>query len=116
MLVESNAKRVAFLREAVRVTGAPVSVLDARIERFAARFVGQVDVVTARAVAPLKILFDQCFSLLKTGAIGLFPKGQDVEAELTEAAKYWNINVNLAPSRTDPKGRIVVVRALKRRE
>ena len=32
-------------------------------------------------------------------------------AELTEAAKYWNIKVNLVPSRTDSKGRIVVVHA-----
>ena len=116
-LVESNAKKAAFLREAVRVTGAPAVVHAERIETFvdhASR--GRPDVVTARALAPLKLLLDQSVSLLKTGAVGLFPKGQDVEAELTEAAKYWNIKVNLAPSRTDPKGRIVVVRAMERRE
>ena len=65
--------------------------------------------VTARALAPLKILLDQSVSLLTKGALGLFPKGQDVDAELTEATKYWNIKVNLAPSRTDAKGRVVVV-------
>jgi 16S rRNA (guanine527-N7)-methyltransferase len=114
-LVESNAKKAAFLREAIRATGAPAQVYAARLERFVEIFQGRPDVVTARALAPLKTLLDQSFSLLKTGALGLFPKGQDVASELTEASKYWNIKVNLAPSRTDPKARIVVVRAPQRR-
>jgi 16S rRNA (guanine527-N7)-methyltransferase len=114
-LVESNAKKAAFLREAARLTQAPVAVHAERIERFVEVFSNSVNVVTARALAPLKTLLDQSVSLLKTGALGLFPKGQDVDAELTEATKYWNIKVNLAPSRTDPKGRVVVVQALERR-
>jgi 16S rRNA (guanine527-N7)-methyltransferase len=114
-LVESNAKKAAFLREAARLTQAPAVVHAERIERFVEVFSNSVNVVTARALAPLKTLLDQNVSLLKTGALGLFPKGQDVDAELTEATKYWNIKVNLAPSRTDPKGRIVVVQALERR-
>jgi 16S rRNA (guanine527-N7)-methyltransferase len=73
-------------------------------------------VVTARALAPLKALLDQSVTLLTRGALGVFPKGQDVEAELTEASKYWNINRTLVPSRTNPSGRIVVVRALERRK
>jgi 16S rRNA (guanine527-N7)-methyltransferase len=115
-LVESNAKKAAFLREAVRITGTPALVHAARIETFVTTFREQPDVVTARALSPLNALLDQSLSLLKTGALGLFPKGQDVDAELTEAAKYWNIKVNLAPSRTDPRGRVVVVRALEPRE
>jgi 16S rRNA (guanine527-N7)-methyltransferase len=114
-LVESNGKKAAFLREAVRVTGAPAQVHPVRIETFVEGFTGRADVVTARALAPLKVLLDQSVSLLKTGTTGLFPKGQDVEAELTEAAKYWNIQATLAPSRTDPRGRIVCVQALDRR-
>jgi len=114
-LVESNAKKAAFLREAARLTQAPAVVHAERIERFVEVSAGPADVVTARALASLKLLLDQSVSLLKTGALGLFPKGQDVDAELTEATKYWNIKVNLAPSRTDSKGRVVVVQALERR-
>ena len=114
-LVESNAKKAAFLREAARLTVAPAVVHAERIERFAEVFSEGADVVTARALSPLKLLLDQSVSLLKSGALGLFPKGQDVEAELTEATKYWNIKVNLAPSRTDPKSRVVVIQALERR-
>jgi 16S rRNA (guanine527-N7)-methyltransferase len=114
-LVESNAKKAAFLREAARITGAPAKIHAERIEQFVERFQGPVDAVTARALAPLKVLLDQSFSLLKTGAIGLFPKGRDAAAELTDADKCWNITTDLATSRTDSRGRIVVVRALERR-
>ena len=114
-LVESNAKKAAFLREAVRVTGAPAVVHGIRIEKFTESFEGRAQVVTARALAPLKPLLDQCFPLWTDRTLGLFPKGQDVEAELTEAAKYWNMDPVLVPSRTDPRARIVTIRVLQRR-
>jgi 16S rRNA (guanine527-N7)-methyltransferase len=117
-LVDSNAKKAAFLREAQRITGAPVRVHAERIEDFAAQFRGPADAITARAVAPLKTLVTQCFPLLgKTGAIALFPKGQNAEVELREAAdswaaQSWDVDVATVPSRTDPAARIVVVRKL----
>ena len=87
-----------------------------RIEKFVANFSPVPDVLTARALLPFKSLLDQSFSLLSRGALGLFPKGQDVAAELTQAAKYWNIDYTLAPSCTDSLARIIVVRGLERRQ
>jgi 16S rRNA (guanine527-N7)-methyltransferase len=114
-LVESNGKKAAFLRDAQRLIGMPAIVHVERIEDFAARFQDRADVVTARAVAPLKSLLDLCFPLLgKNSAMGLFLKGQNAELELGEARKIWNIKVNLVPSRTDPAARIVVVREVER--
>jgi 16S rRNA (guanine527-N7)-methyltransferase len=72
-----------------------------------------VHAVTARALSPLKTLCDQAFPLIAKGALGLFPKGQDVEAELTEAAKYWSIEASIVPSVTNPAGAIVIVHGLK---
>jgi 16S rRNA (guanine527-N7)-methyltransferase len=112
-LIESNAKKAAFLREAVAATGAPAVVHGKRMEKFVETFGQRADTVTARAVSPLSSLLGQCLPLLKEGSIGLFPKGQDVEAELTEASKCWRITADLVPSRTDPKARIVRVRALE---
>jgi 16S rRNA (guanine527-N7)-methyltransferase len=112
-LVESNGKKAAFLREAVRVTGAPAVVHAVRIEDFAKKAPEAIQIVTARALAPLRGLLAAAYPLLKRGAEGLFPKGQDVDAELTEAAKCWTIQASLATSRTDPKARIVVVRGLE---
>jgi 16S rRNA (guanine527-N7)-methyltransferase len=113
-LVESNGKKAAFLREAIRATGVPAVLHATRIEDCGDSFGDKVDVVTARALAPLKILCDQAFPLIAKGALGLFPKGQDVAAELTEAAKYWRIKPQTVPSRTSPEGCIVVVRGLER--
>ena len=113
-LVESNGKKAAFLREAIRVTGIPAVVHAERIEDCGDSFGDKVDVVSARALAPLKILCDQAFALIDRGAVGLFPKGQDVAAELTEAAKYWRIEAETVPSRTGADGCIVAVRRLTR--
>ncbi len=112
-LVESNGKKAAFLREAVRVTGAPAIVHAARIEDFVENAPVPIDVVTARALAPFPRLLPLAYPLLKKGALGLFPKGQDVAGELTEAAKCWKIQASLSPSRTDPKAHIVIVRGLE---
>jgi 16S rRNA (guanine527-N7)-methyltransferase len=112
-LIESNKKKAAFLREAVRITGAPAVVHAERVADFAEGFRGELDAVAARALAPLPELLSIAYPLLKRSAQGLFPKGQDVEAELTQATKCWSIQASLVPSRTDPKSRVVVIREAK---
>jgi 16S rRNA (guanine527-N7)-methyltransferase len=114
-MVESNTRKAAFLREAVAATESPAIVHAVRMEKFVESFAGRADIVTARAVSPLSSLLGQCLPILKRGAVGLFPKGQDVEAELTEASKCWKMAAELVPSRTDPKARIVMIRALEPR-
>ncbi len=111
-LIESNGKKAAFLREAIRITGAPAQVHMDRVEKYSLSPVNSVDVVSARALAPLKVRCDQAFALIERGATGLFPKGLDVAAELTEAAKYWNIDATTVASKTSPEGCIVIVRGL----
>jgi 16S rRNA (guanine527-N7)-methyltransferase len=114
-LVESNTKKAAFLREAQRMLSVPAIVHSERAEAFAQDFAGKADALTARAVSPLASLLTLCLPLLgKTGATAFFPKGQNAERELREAAKTWKMQATLVPSRTDPGGRIVVIRALER--
>jgi 16S rRNA (guanine527-N7)-methyltransferase len=113
-LVESNGKKASFLREVVRAIGLPAQVHQERAEKFGESCAETVHVVMARALAPLKVLCDQVFPLIARGAGGLFPKGQDVGAELTEAAKYWSIQASFVPSVTSPASSIVVVRGLQR--
>jgi 16S rRNA (guanine527-N7)-methyltransferase len=114
-LIESVGKKATFLREAVKVIGIPAVVHQIRAENFGDSYGDKLDVVTARALSPLKTLCDQVFPLIERGALGLFPKGQDVDAELTEAAKYWTIAASKAPSKTSPDGCIVIIRGLKAR-
>src|SRR5262249_7687346 len=108
-LIESNGKKAAFLRAAVHVTGAPAIVHQARIEQMGTKLAESIEVVTARALAPLSDLLSLSEPWLKSGAQALLPKGQDVGAELTEASKYWNIKAMLVPSKTDANARIVKV-------
>jgi 16S rRNA (guanine527-N7)-methyltransferase len=114
-LVESIGKKANFLREAARAAGVPAEIHAMRIAEFVKHAPRHIDVVTARALAPLPKLLSEAYPLLKRGARGLFPKGQDVAAELTEAAKYWNIEATLAESCADPRSRIVVVESVEPR-
>jgi 16S rRNA (guanine527-N7)-methyltransferase len=84
-----------------------------RIEDFVDNAPEGVEVVTARALAPLVDLLASAYPLLQRGASGLFPKGQAAASELTDAGKRWKIRASLEVSRTDPQARIVVVRGLE---
>jgi len=112
-LVESNGRKCAFLRHAARVTGANAVVHQARLETVVGRFAGSTDVVTARALARLVDLIAWTQPLLQSGAIGLFPKGREAQAELTEAAKSWTFSAQIVPSRTSSDGRILCIKGLR---
>jgi 16S rRNA (guanine527-N7)-methyltransferase len=114
-LIERNAKKAAFLREALRITHSPGKVHLADIGDTVDRISGTVDCVTARAVAPLHQLIGFAEPLVRQGAKALFLKGQDVEAELTESTKYWNIKPHLHSSRTGGHGWIVELDQIERR-
>lgn len=110
-LFESNLKKAAFLREAIRRTGVNGSVHTMRIE--AAGFIAEAvkpDAVTARALAPLPRLLALAEPFLRNGATGYFLKGQDVDAELTAASKTWRIHYEKYPSLTDSHGSVLVVK------
>ena len=113
-LVERIAKKSAFLREAIRITGGAGTVHPADIGDTVERFAGSIDCVTARALAPLHQLIGFAEPLVKRGAKALFLKGQDVEAELTEATKYWKIEPKLHSSRTGGNGWIVELNRIER--
>jgi 16S rRNA (guanine527-N7)-methyltransferase len=114
-LVERNSKKAAFLREALRVTASPGIVHLAEIGDTVDRITGPVDCVTARALAPLHQLIGFAEPLVRRGAKALFLKGQDVEADLTETTKYWNIQPKLHSSRSGGQGWIVELDQIERR-
>ncbi len=117
-LVESTGKRSAFLRQAALLTGAPAVVHDRRIEELAKAGpsgpLGKIDLVTARALAPLPKLLQLASPWLQAGATGLFHKGEEIDRELTESAKYWRIAYVKHPSRVDPGGCILEVNDIEK--
>jgi 16S rRNA (guanine527-N7)-methyltransferase len=112
VLVESNAKKCAFLRETARLAELPVSVICDRIELSVPGLEGAFDVVSARALAPLTVLLGFAEPLVARGAIGLFPKGQGVDDEVRQALGAWNFRHDLIQSRTERDARIIRVHSI----
>ena len=109
-LIDSLGKRCRFLQEVVDELDLPATVINGRAEEQTLK----VDVVTARAVAPMEKLLGYAQPYMKRGAQGLFLKGEKAEAELQTASEVWQFDADLSVSRSDPRGRIVTVRNLRR--
>jgi 16S rRNA (guanine527-N7)-methyltransferase len=110
-LVEVDQRKAAFLREAARLTGTNVEILVARAESLR---VGAVPLVTARACAPLEKLLAYAAPLLTSTGKCLFPRGVQVESELTVALRAWNMAVERFPSRTAPDATILRLSGIHR--
>jgi len=109
-MFESNGKKIAFLQEALRQMKVPGQAHRMRLDPgLDPNILPKVDVVTARAFAPMSPLLGMAKPFFGTETIGLFHKGQDVNTELTEAAKAWRIRVKKHPSMTDSKSYVLEV-------
>lgn len=108
-LVESDIRKAAFLREAATVTGAPVTVHATRIEHLD---IQPRRLITARALAALPKLLPLAYPLLAPGGACLFPKGETVETELSDAERDWTFQYHSAPSQTAPKARLLFIHDL----
>lgn len=115
-LYESNGKKVAFLREAIRQTKANALVHQIRLETLEDHLPARIpQYVTARALAPLEKLLLWAEPLLKRGTAGLFHKGQDVDSEVNEATKVWKMGAIIRhASMTDSDGTILEVKEITR--
>ncbi|MBR9825012.1 MAG: 16S rRNA (guanine(527)-N(7))-methyltransferase RsmG [Alphaproteobacteria bacterium] len=98
LMIDSVGKKVAFLKKVIAETGAPAEARAIRVE--ALDPANPVDLVTARAFAPMDKLLGYAEPLLKNGAEGLFLKGRSYQDELTDARKNWTFNSEVIPSRT----------------
>ncbi len=110
-LVESVGKKTAFLQHCARITDAPATILQQRIEQVPAE---RADVITARALASLSELLVLCERFAGPQTILLFPKGKNLEQELTAARKEWDIEAETLPSITDEQAGILRIRKFNR--
>jgi 16S rRNA (guanine527-N7)-methyltransferase len=112
-LIEATQKKCAFLAEAGAAMGLEnLSVIPARIEQVGPGL--RPDVVTARALARLDKLLGYGAEIGGKNTRYFFLKGQDVEGELTAAAKSWHMDLIRHPSRTDPRAAILEIGNLAR--
>lgn len=110
-LVEADRRKSAFLMEAARLLGlGHVRVHPARVESVR---LPKIQVVTARALAPLKDLLGHTAPILAHGGVAVFPKGRNAEAELTAAAPHWLMRTERFESRTDAQATILRISEIR---
>ncbi|MCO5081473.1 MAG: 16S rRNA (guanine(527)-N(7))-methyltransferase RsmG [Rhizobiaceae bacterium] len=114
-LIESNAKKAAFLQTAVRELALPAKVHVRRIEEIAG-MLPNPEIVTARALAPLPILLELAYPLFSSTTRALFHKGRDYRRELEESADDWRFDLIERPSAVERGSVILEILNLQRRK
>ncbi|MBO9395342.1 16S rRNA (guanine(527)-N(7))-methyltransferase RsmG [Shimia sp. R9_2] len=110
-LIESDQRKCAFLRTVLRETGVKAAVLTERIEKVSPQ---NADVLSARALADLPLLFDFTERHLRADGVGLFPKGASWQKELKSVQESWSFDCEVVKSITDSQAVILKVGELKR--
>lgn len=103
-LVEADQRKAAFLREAARVTQAPVLVHAQRAETAP---LAPRKLMTSRAFAPLSKLLRYAAPLLDAEGTLIAMKGRNVEQELVTAERSWRMRVERFASAVHPDGVIL---------
>jgi 16S rRNA (guanine527-N7)-methyltransferase len=113
-LVESDARKCAFLAEAARAADTMVKIHQCRIEVLWRRGgkPPRVDVVTARALTGIDDLIDLTVLLTTQHTVCLFMRGQDVENELTKLSKLGKLTIESLASRTNPSSVVLRIRGI----
>ena len=109
-LIESDARKASFLREASRVCSAGAIIINARVEAIGAP---EADVVTARACAPLPRLLPWVYGRLRADGTAFLLKGANWRDELAVVEKDWTMKLAEIPSCTDASGVILKLEGLK---
>jgi len=111
-LVDSDARKMAFVREAARITETSVTIHNCRIDDLEQKQFA--DVVTSRALASLEKLLSFSSDLRKPDGSCIFLKGRKTDEELKEACKIWDFDCESKGSLSDPDGRILIIERMTR--
>jgi 16S rRNA (guanine527-N7)-methyltransferase len=114
MLIESDTRKCAFLREAIRETGAAATVVNRRVEALEPPSGGwpKRRVLVARAVAPLETLLERARPLIDGETRCIMLKGESAAAEIAAARQQWTMKIEKIQSLSDPRGTILALREL----
>ena len=114
LLIESNRRKCAFLRTAIRETGAPATVHEGRMEDVLPG-IARPERVIARAVAPLARLLELAEPLMGQGVPAAFHKGQDFQSEIDAASQTFAFDLVRHDSKVGEGGVILEISALRRK-
>ena len=106
--VDSDTRKIAFQIDVARELGLKIKFHSVRVESLAGKL--QVDVVAARALAPLTQLLAWAAPLLVPGGLCTFLKGATYESELTQAKSAWHMSIDIVPSRAETGAALLLIR------
>jgi len=110
-MVESDQRKCAFLRTAIRELGLTASVKTERIEQLDGL---EADILSARALADLTQLLDFTELHLNPDGTALFPKGQNWQSEDRDAKQVWAYALEAVESKTNPAAAILKIKDIAR--
>ena len=110
ILVESDQRKATFLRAAIRELGLNAEVISQRIEGTDRL---NADVVSARALADIKVLLGYCLLHLADGGCALLQKGEKWQKEHTEAQALWSYDCEPIMSVTNSAAAILKIKDIK---
>jgi 16S rRNA (guanine527-N7)-methyltransferase len=108
--IESDQRKCAFLRTVARETAAPALIHCGRLEQILPALDEPIDAVGARALAPLDALLGYSEKFIERGAVGVFPKGKQFEAELTDSLTAGKYLITTIQSQTCSTARLVLAK------
>lgn len=111
-LIESDSRKISFLKEVARLTEADVSIHHDRVEKIS---IDNVSIVVSRACASLDKLFSYSINFVSHETICLFHKGKNYSKDIDEAKSNWDFDTVILPSVTDKEGVILKVTNLRKR-
>ena len=111
-LVESDQRKAAFLRTAIRELDLNAQVMSTRIEALPPQ---KADVLSARALSEMKDLLVYCDRHLDAKGCALFQKGENWRKEHEAAQSEWSYQIETIKSETNPSAAVLKVKDIKQR-
>jgi len=112
-MVDSDMRKMSFVREAARVTDTKVTIHNCRIDDV--KEIEFADVVTSRALATLEKLLGFSSVLRKPDGTCIFLKGRKALEEINDAQKSWDFDYKTEGSVSDPEGQILIIERMTRK-
>ena len=110
-LVDSDQRKCAFLRTAVRELKLNAVVIADRVDQLAPF---GASVLSARALGDLTSLLHHAERHVASDGIALFPKGENWRKEDEEARKHWSYDLEVLQSETNSDATILKIKELSR--
>lgn len=110
-LIESDSRKVAFLREVARITDTKISIHNCRIEN---NPIIKIDIFVSRALAPLEKLFKLIEKSVSHGTICFFHKGKNYSIENESALLNYQYDITVTQSVADLHGVVLRISNIRK--